>query len=93
MKDDEFMKSGVSDYTEFQFIRLLKEIFTANSNGASDEALAGLLDQFCQLTEHPDGTDLIYYPESQDQCTPEGITETIKSWREANGLPNFKRAH
>ncbi|MEB0048830.1 MULTISPECIES: bacteriocin immunity protein [unclassified Pseudomonas] len=84
------MNNSFSDYTEAQFIRLMQEIFTANNNGTPDDVLGELLDQFCKLAEHPDGTDLIYYPESEDQCTPEGITETVKKWREANGLPGFK---
>jgi hypothetical protein len=84
------MKKSISDYTEAQFIRFMQEIFTANSNGTPDEILGELLDQFCELTEHPDGTDLIYWPEDETQCTPAGITETVKKWREANDLPGFK---
>ncbi|MNH31526.1 Colicin-E7 immunity protein [compost metagenome] len=68
----------------------MREIFTANKNGTPDDVLDELLDQFRQITEHPDGTDLIYWPESEVQCTPEGITKTVKAWREANGLPGFK---
>lgn len=83
------MKKSIADYTEFQFARFVQEIFTANSNGTSDETLNKLLDKFCELTEHPDGTDLIYYPVSEDQCTPEGITEIVRKWREVNGLPNL----
>lgn len=79
-----------SDFTEAQFIDFMQKIFTANKNRAPDEVLDELLDQFRLITEHPDGSDLIYWPESEEQCTPEGITETVKKWREANGLPGFK---
>ncbi|MDH0625102.1 bacteriocin immunity protein, partial [Pseudomonas chengduensis] len=48
------------------------------------------LDQFREITGHPDGTDLIYYCESDAECTPERITQKVKSWRAANGLPGFK---
>lgn len=81
---------SISEYTETQFTCLLQEIFTANRNGTPDEVLDELLDQFRAVTGHPDGSDLIYWPEDESQCTPEGITKTVKEWREANGLPGFK---
>ncbi|AOZ14432.1 MULTISPECIES: bacteriocin immunity protein [Pseudomonas] len=84
------MKKSISDYTEAQFIRFMEELFAANDNGASDEVLGEFLDQFRIITEHPDGTDLIYYPENGADDSAEGITETVKKWREANGLPGFK---
>lgn len=84
------MKNNITDYTESQFISFMKEIFTANSNGTPDEILDDLLVQFRKITGHPDGSDLIYYPESEEECTPEGITNIVKKWREANGLPGFK---
>lgn len=83
--------ANISDYTEAQFIQFMDELFTANDNGASDEALGELLAQFRLLTEHPDGTDLIYYPEDGADDTARGITETVKKWREDNGLPGFKQ--
>ncbi|WP_025809715.1 bacteriocin immunity protein [Pseudomonas chlororaphis] len=84
------MGKSIPDYTEAEFIRFIQEIFTANGNGTPDEVLDDLLDEFRQLTEHPDGSDLIYWPEDEAQCTPEGITNTVKKWRRANGLPGFK---
>ncbi|WP_313087370.1 bacteriocin immunity protein [Stutzerimonas nitrititolerans] len=83
------MKKSLSDYTEAQFIQFLQEIRAANKS-ASDEVLGELLEQFRLLTEHPDGTDLICYPEAGADNSNEGITETVKKWREANGLPSFK---
>lgn len=83
------MKKSISDYTEAEFIRFMQEIRGANKN-ASDEVLGELLEKFRQLTGHPDGSDLIYYPEDGADNSNEGITETVKVWREANGLPGFK---
>lgn len=87
--NDPFIKNSLSDYTEAQFIRFLQEIRAANEN-ASDEVLGELLEKFRMLTGHPDGSDLIYYPEDGADNSNEGITETVKKWREANGLPGFK---
>ena len=84
------MNKTISDYTEAQFIEFLDELFEANDNGASDEKLGEFLDKFRQLTGHPDGTDLIYYPEEGADDSAEGITRTVKEWRAANGLSGFK---
>jgi hypothetical protein len=84
------MKKNLSDYTEAEFLRFMQEIRTANKS-ASDDVLEPLLDLFCNITEHPDGTDLIYYPDEGVDNSNEGITETVKKWRAANGLPGFKQ--
>ena len=83
------MKSSISEDTEDQFISFMQEIFKANK-GAPDEVLDPLLDEFERITEHPAGSDLIYYPEEGADNSAEGITHTIKSWRAANGLPGFR---
>ncbi|MBY8936848.1 bacteriocin immunity protein [Pseudomonas fluorescens] len=85
------MANKITDYTEEQFIHLLQEIFTSNGDGTPEMVLADLLDKFCELAEHPAGTDLIYWPEDDADCTPEGITETVKKWRATNELPGFKQ--
>ena len=85
------MGNNISDYTEEQFIKFIQEIFRENE-ADSDEKLDTLLEQFRALTGHPDGSDLIYYAPSDDVCTPEAITQTIKAWRQANGLSGFRSA-
>ena len=82
-------KNSISYYTESEFIKVINEIFSANK-GAPDEVLDPLLDEFERITEHPAGSDLIYYPEPGEDTSAEGITKTVKKWREANGLPGFK---
>ena len=85
------MKPHFSDYTEAEFLRFLQEIRAANKS-ASDEILDPLLTRFCEITEHPDGTDLIYYPEAGADNSNESIIQIVKAWRTANGLPGFKEA-
>jgi Colicin immunity protein / pyocin immunity protein. len=46
--------------------------------------------EFERITEHPSGSDLIYYPEPGVENFPEGIVKTVKEWRAANGKPGFK---
>ncbi|MDH1866193.1 bacteriocin immunity protein [Pseudomonas chengduensis] len=83
------MKKQLSDYSEREFIALMEDIFRENE-AETDDRLDAVLDQFREITGHPDGTDLIYYCESDAECTPERITQKVKSWRAANGLPGFK---
>lgn len=83
------MKNNFADYTEAEFIQLMQKIRAANKS-APDEILDPLLKQFCEITEHPDGTDLIYYPEEGADNSNEGVMQTVKEWRAAQGLPGFK---
>ncbi|MBK4717181.1 MULTISPECIES: bacteriocin immunity protein [Tenebrionibacter/Tenebrionicola group] len=83
------LKNRLESYTETEFIDFMKEIFRENASG-NEERLDSLLDHFEVITGHPDGTDLIYYAESDAECTPEVITQKVKEWRRANSLPGFK---
>lgn len=82
-------KEKISDYSETEFLELLNEIMKENI-AETDEDLDLLLEHFEKITEHPEGTDLIYYAQSDADSTPEEITKKIKEWRTANGLPGFK---
>ncbi|MGV6987349.1 bacteriocin immunity protein [Providencia hangzhouensis] len=84
------LKKSISDYTESDFLSFMKEIYKENE-AETDDKLDVLLSHFEKITEHPDGTDLIYYAESDDKSTPEAITKIIKEWRAKNGKPGFKK--
>lgn len=77
----------LQDYTEAEFLRLVSEIIEAKGTDAYQDEL---LENFIQMTEHPEGSDLIYYPESVADATPERIVEIVKEWRSSQGLPGFK---
>ncbi|EEQ4423135.1 bacteriocin immunity protein, partial [Escherichia coli] len=49
------------------------------------------LEYFINVTEHPSGSDLIYYPEGNNDGSPEGVIKEIKEWRAANGKSGFKQ--
>ncbi|WNF56068.1 bacteriocin immunity protein [Pseudomonas sp. SG20052] len=83
--------ANISDYTEADFIAFIQKI-RATNKGGSDEELGELLAQFRKLAGHPDGTDLIFYPEPGEDNSAEGVTQTVKEWRAAQGLPGFKGA-
>ena len=80
--------TSISDYTEEEFLEFLTEICKSEYLTEKDQIEAVLL--FEKLTEHPDGSDLIYYADSDEESTPAAIIEKIKAWRTANGKPGFK---
>ena len=80
-------KNTLSAYTEADFINLLDEIIESKG---SDDYQDKLLEHFILITEHPAGSDLIYYLENPGEDTPEGIVKIVKDWRASQGLPCFK---
>ncbi|WP_312373921.1 bacteriocin immunity protein [Stutzerimonas nitrititolerans] len=86
---DQLIKDSLSDYTEYQFIEFLKEI-RREDKATTDDRTDMLLLHFNKIIGHPSGMDLIYHPEPGADTSAEGITQTIKEWREVNGLPGFK---
>ncbi len=81
-------KNTIADYTEVEFLELLKRITKADAQ--SEKALDELVDHFEMITQHPDGSDLIYYPDNPEDGTPENIVRIVKEWRLSKGLPCFK---
>ena len=80
--------SKLENMTEEEFLKLLNEIFDVKKNrDIHDDLIA----EFEQLAQHPDGSDLIFYPETPADSTPERILEIVKEWRSRQGLPGFKQ--
>lgn len=83
------MKSKkIEDVTETEFLEFVRDICIANYKSEAQHGRAVF--QFNQMSEHPSGSDLIYYPKAAADNTPEGIVREIKEWRAANGKPGFK---
>lgn len=79
----------LSAHSETEFLHFVEDILKENASDW-DDALDELLDIFEEIAEHPDGTDLIYYPENLGEDTPEGIVKIVKDWLASQGLPCFK---
>lgn len=78
----------ISDYTEEEFLDFVRKLFDVG-NTTEAEDIQNIL-EFKRLTEHPDGSDLIYYPREDREDSPEGVVQEVKEWRQANGKPDFK---
>ncbi|MCF8578583.1 bacteriocin immunity protein [Enterobacter ludwigii] len=79
--------NNISEFSRNDFIKLIAEIISAEGGERHQDEL---LEQFIELSEHPSGSDLIYYPEPGEQATPEAIAEKVQQWRKANGKPGFR---
>ncbi|MEB5961974.1 bacteriocin immunity protein [Enterobacter sichuanensis] len=81
------MKS-IGDYTENEFLDLVRKICTAASDTEEEGSLLVL--EFERLSEYPKSSDVIFYPEKGKDYSPEGIVREVKEWRRENGKSGFK---
>lgn len=79
---------ALSDFTESEFLDFVTGICKDRYATEAEHIEAVLT--FEKISEHPSGSDLLYYPEPGVDNTPAGIVKTIKEWRAANGKPGFK---
>jgi len=79
-------KPRFEDYTEAEFTALVAEIFSAEGGEKYQDEL---IEHVCSLSEHPEGSDLIFYNDD-DYLTPEKVVTTMREWRKGQGLPDFK---
>ncbi|MGU9856164.1 bacteriocin immunity protein [Pseudomonas sp. LF245] len=82
------MKTSISDYTESEFLNFV--ISLCDSSIRNEEEDVKMVFEFERLAEHPEGSDLIYYPRKDREDSPQGIVKEIKEWRLTNGKPGFK---
>jgi hypothetical protein len=86
-------KQKLEDYTEAEFLTFLKGFyhFPDDLEGDALEAyLDSLLVHFEVITEHPDRSDVIFYPKEGREDSPEAILKEVKEWRALNNKPGFK---
>lgn len=83
------LKNNIGEYTENEFLKLVE---TLVNNVGTEKETDALLEHFISITEHPSGSDLIYYPENGNDGSSASIVKTVKEWRAKNGKPGFKKA-
>lgn len=82
------LKTSISDYTEAEFKKIIEAIINCEGDEKTQD---DNLEHFIRVTEHPSGSDLIYYPEGGNDGSSEAIIKEIKEWRAKNGKPVFKK--
>ncbi|MBN3863954.1 bacteriocin immunity protein [Pseudomonas frederiksbergensis] len=81
------MVKFISDMTEAEFLGFVRRIYQSEYATEKDQVAAVM--EFERLSEHPAGSDLLYYP-GPGKSGPEAVVSEIKNWRAANGKPGFK---
>ncbi|WP_285431025.1 bacteriocin immunity protein [Pseudomonas sp. fls2-241-R2A-110] len=85
--------SRIEDYTESEFLEFLRELFEGGEDLTADEFDQYMIERvnhFEEITEHPGGSDVIFYPKEGQEDSPEGILKEVKEWRALNNKPGFK---
>jgi hypothetical protein len=86
-------KERLEEYTEAEFLAFLEEM-TANPKNLRGrdfgKKVEKYVEHFEKITEHPDGSDVIFYPKNGRDDSSAAILQEIKEWRSANGKPGFK---
>lgn len=83
------MNSLISDFTEADFLNFVTKIYN-DEYATEDEHIKAVL-EFERLSEHPSGSDLLYYPEA-GKSGPDAVVKEVKKWRVTHGKPGFKLA-
>jgi hypothetical protein len=74
--------------TEAEFLAFIIKI--SEGDFPSEQAHINAVLDFKRISEHPAGSDLLFYPEPGKESS-EAIVDEIKNWRAANGKPGFKQ--
>lgn len=80
------MNYDLSAYSQSEFLQWVQRICLDDTEQEHIDAVL----HFEEVTQHPDGSDLIYYPEKEEDATPENIVRIVKEWRQSQELPCFK---
>jgi hypothetical protein len=81
-------KNKFEDYTEAEYISLINRL--VEGDYSSEKEHDEIVDNIVSTSEHPNGTDILYYPEDGVEDSPDGVLKAIKRWRAENGKPLFK---
>jgi hypothetical protein len=81
------LKNSLFEYSESEFLELIKEICSA---AGTEDYQDELLENFIEVTGNPTASAWIYYPEEGEDDSPKGILETVKAWRVSQGLRGLK---
>ncbi|WP_085710624.1 MULTISPECIES: bacteriocin immunity protein [unclassified Pseudomonas] len=77
----------ISDMSEAEFLGFVWKIYQSEYATEKDQIAAVM--EFERLSEHPAGSDLLYYP-ALGESGPEAVVAEVKRWRAAHDKPGFK---
>ncbi|MBH3471313.1 bacteriocin immunity protein [Pseudomonas putida] len=81
------LKHSLADYSYSEFRLIVEALIQATGSRAWQDRL---LEHFIEVVEHPDGADLIYYPEEDRGRCAEQVMARVLEWRASKGLAVFR---
>lgn len=81
------LKHCLADYSYDEFRLIVEALIQATGSRAWQDRL---LEHFIEMVEHPDGADLIYYPEEDRGRCAEQVMARVLEWRASKGLAVFR---
>ena len=81
-------KNKLEEYTESEYKKLIQRLF--DGDYSSEGELDDIIEIIVKTSEHPDGSEILYFPEESIEDSTDGVLSVIKQWRAANGKPSFK---
>ena len=75
---------------DFSTLTTIFKKITELSEDEFDKYMIERVKHFERVTEHPDRSDVIFYPREGQEDSPEGILKEVKAWRAVNNKPGFK---
>ncbi|WP_143499777.1 bacteriocin immunity protein [Pseudomonas sp. Irchel 3F3] len=77
------LKHCLADYSYDEFRLIVEALIQATGSRAWQDRL---LEHFIEVVEHPDGADLIYYPEEDRGRCAEQVMARVLEWRASRVL-------
>lgn len=74
-------------YSREKLLDVLKRIdLNIDDPNGSERELDALVEEFEELSEHPKGSDLLFYPTLEIGDSQEAIVSEVERWRKENSL-------
>ncbi|MFL1467377.1 bacteriocin immunity protein [Marinobacter sp. DUT-3] len=80
-------KGHLIEYSENEFLEILKEFWDGDMTEAEEYEF---VQRFNEIIEHPEKSDLIFYPPGNRDDSPEGVIDELKKWYREQGKACFR---
>lgn len=77
------LKHNLADYSYGEFRSIVEALIQATGSVDWQDRL---LEHFVEMVQHPNGTDLIYDPEEDQEGCADLVMVRIMAWRKSKGL-------
>lgn len=80
-------KNRLDEYSEQEFLEILNEFWDGDITEAEEDEF---VQRFNEIVEHPEKSDLIFYPSGNRDDSPEGVVDELKRWCREKGKACFR---